>query len=95
MPHNRFEWIDRLKFVEREHRVVATAIARLRLAILEGLVRTPDGTTPRDLVAAGENLETTYLVRLWAEFETALSLHAIEGVPGTPWLTLDAGLWPG
>ncbi len=72
MPHNRFEWIDRLKFVEREHRVVATAIARLRLAILEGLVRTPDGTTPRDLVAAGENLETTYLVRLWAEFETAL-----------------------
>src|SRR5271167_2260927 len=58
MPHNRFEWIDRLKFVEREHRVLATAIARLRLAILEGLVRTPDGTTPRDLVAAGENLET-------------------------------------
>ena len=25
MPHNRFEWIDRLKFVEREHRVVATS----------------------------------------------------------------------
>ena len=37
MPHNRFEWIDRLKCVEREHRVVATAIVRLRLAILEGL----------------------------------------------------------
>ena len=72
MPHNRFEWIDRLKFVEREHRVVASAIARLQLAILEGLARTPDGTSPRDVVAAGENLETTYLVRLWAEFETAL-----------------------
>jgi len=72
MPHNRFEWIDRLKFVEREHRVVATAIERLLRAILDGQVRTPDGTTPRDLVAAGESLETTYLVRLWAEFETAL-----------------------
>jgi hypothetical protein len=72
MPHNRFEWIDRLKFVEREHRVVATAIERLLRAILDGQVRTPDGTTPRDLVAAGASLETTYLVRLWAEFETAL-----------------------
>jgi hypothetical protein len=83
MPHNRFEWIDRLKFVEREHRVVATAIARLRLAILEGLVRTPDGTTPRDLVAASENLETTYLVRLWAEFETAL-LSYYRDLTGDP-----------
>ena len=83
MPHNRFEWIDRLKFVEREHRLVATAIARLRLAILEGLVRTPDGTTPRDLVAAGENLETTYLVRLWAEFETAL-LSYYRDLTGDP-----------
>ncbi len=72
MPHNRFEWIDRLKFVEREHRVVAAAVARLRIAILDGQIRAPDGTTPRDLVAAGESLETTYSVRLWAEFETAI-----------------------
>jgi hypothetical protein len=72
MPHNRFEWIDRLKAVEREHRVVMAAVERLRAAILDGQVLTPDGTTPRDLVAADENLETTYLVRLWAEFETAL-----------------------
>ena len=74
MSHSRFEWIDRLKFVEREHRVVATAIGRLRRTILDGQIRTPDGTTPRDLDAAGKSLETTYLVRLWAEFETALSL---------------------
>jgi hypothetical protein len=72
MPHNRFEWIDRLKFVEREHRVVATAIERLRRAILDGQLHAPDGTTLRDLDAAGESLEPTYLVRLWAEFETAL-----------------------
>jgi hypothetical protein len=48
MAHDRFEWIDRLKFVEREHRVVATAIAQLRRAILDGWIRTPVGTTPRD-----------------------------------------------
>jgi hypothetical protein len=72
MSHNRFEWIDRLKFVEREHRVVAAAIDRLRRAILDGVIGMPGGTTPRDLAAAGESLETTFLVRLWAEFETAL-----------------------
>ncbi len=72
MPHDRFEWIDRLKFVEREHRVLATAIDWLRRAIVDGRVRTPDGTTLRDLDSAGVSLETTYLVRLWAEFETAL-----------------------
>jgi hypothetical protein len=72
MPHNRYEWIDRLKSVEREHRVVETAIERLRLAVLEGKLPVPDGTTHRDLVAAGKSLEITYLVRLWAEFETAL-----------------------
>jgi hypothetical protein len=65
MAHDRFEWIDRLKFVEREHRVVATAIAQLRRAIFDGWIRTPVGTTPRDLDAAGESLETTYLVRLF------------------------------
>jgi hypothetical protein len=72
MPHDRFEWIDRLKFVEREHRVVATALEWLRRAILDGQFRTPEGTTLRDLDSAGESLETTYLVRFWAEFETAL-----------------------
>jgi hypothetical protein len=71
MPYDRFEWIDRLKLVKREHHVVATAIERLRRAIFDGHVRTPEGTTPRDLDAAGESIETTYLVRIWAEFETA------------------------
>jgi hypothetical protein len=83
MPHNRFEWIDRLKFVEREHRVVARAIERLRRAILDGQDRAPEGTSPHDLEAADENLETTYLVRLWAEFETALLSYYrfLEGDP--------------
>ncbi len=77
MPHNRFEWIDRLKFVEREHRVAATAIERLRRAILDGVIGMPGGTTPRDLAAVGQSLEATFIVRLWAEFETASS-HTTE-----------------
>jgi hypothetical protein len=72
MPHNRFEWIDRLKFVEWEHRVVATAIERLRRAVLDGQVPAPEGTTHRDLAVAALSLQATYLVRLWAEFETAI-----------------------
>jgi hypothetical protein len=72
MPHSLTEWIDRLKFVEREHRVLASAIERLRRAISNQQEPIPDGTSPRDLVSATENLESTYLVRIWAEFETAL-----------------------
>jgi hypothetical protein len=40
--------------------------------MLERKLHTQEGTTLRDLAAAGGSLETTYLVRLWAEFETAL-----------------------
>jgi hypothetical protein len=72
MAHNRQVWIDRLKFVEREHRGAATAIEWLQRAIGNVQVRIPDGTSPRDLEAARKNLSTTYLVRLWAEFESAL-----------------------
>jgi hypothetical protein len=91
MPHNRYEWIDRLKSVEREHRVVETAIERLRLAVLEGQLPAPDGTTQRDLVAAGKSLEITYLVRLWAEFETALLSYYrfLEGQPEARIRALD------
>lgn len=83
MPHNRFEWIDRLKSVERQHRVVRWAVQRLYLTALEGQVDSPAGTTPRDLMAAAESVEPTYLVRLWAEFETALLSYyrALRGDP--------------
>ena len=32
----------------------------------------PTKTSPRDLVMAGEMVESTYMIRMWAEFETAL-----------------------
>lgn len=72
MPHDRFERIDRLKAVEREFQVVWDAIERLRVAVADGRVVLPIGTSIRDLDAARRQLEATFLIRLWAEFETAV-----------------------
>jgi hypothetical protein len=72
MASNRFEWTDRLKAVEREFRVVSNALERLKIALTDGVVVLPDGTTARDLDTARRLLEGTFLIRLWAEFETAV-----------------------
>jgi len=72
MAHNRFERIDRLKAVERECKVVSDAIQRLRVEVADGRVVLPDGTSARDLDAAHRRLEATFLIRLWAEFETTV-----------------------
>jgi hypothetical protein len=68
MPHNR-EWQDRIKAVEREHVAMRQAANHFRQAavadptILEGNLR-------RWIDDALENLEGTYIIRLFAEFET-------------------------
>jgi hypothetical protein len=72
VANNRFERIDRLKAVEREFHVVSDAIDRLRVAVVDGHVALPGGTSVRDLNAARRQLEATFLIRLWAEFETAV-----------------------
>lgn len=82
MASNRFERIDRLKAVEREFRVVSDAIERLRVAVADGRVDLPGGTTTRDLDAARRQVEATFLIRLWAEFETAVRSYY-------GWLTND------
>jgi hypothetical protein len=63
--------MDRLKAVEREFRVASDAIQLLRVAV-DGRVPLPGGTSPRDLDAVRQQLEATFLIRLWAEFETAV-----------------------
>jgi hypothetical protein len=67
-----FEWFDRVKLVEREFYAVARAVTELRNAVRSGKVAAPDRTTLRDLEAAFGRLEPTYLMRMWAEFETAV-----------------------
>ncbi len=82
MAHSKAERIDRLKAVVREFHVVEDAIERLRVAVTDGRVDLPGGTTARDLDAARRQLEATYLIRLWAEFETAVRSYY-------GWLTND------
>jgi hypothetical protein len=68
----RQAFIDRVKGAERESYVVAAAVAYYRPVALAGDSQLPSKTSPRDIVAAAEQVESTYLIRMWAEFETAL-----------------------
>jgi hypothetical protein len=71
MPHNLYDWHDRIKAVEREYHAVRSSVGHMRRAIAEG-VGGLAGAKVGDLITAEENLEGTYLIRLWAEFETAV-----------------------
>jgi len=69
MPHNH-EWQSRIKAVAREYEAMRQAADRFRQAsladptILEGNLR------QGEIVVASKNLEGTYIIRLFAEFET-------------------------
>ena len=68
-------FIDRVKGAERECYVVAAAVDHYGKAVQAGnakLPSMPTKTSPRDLVMAAEKVESTYMIRMWAEFETAL-----------------------
>lgn len=72
MPTSKFDWLQRVKTVEREHTVIRcsvdylSSIARIDPIVLPPVIRVRD--TDESLV----QLEGTYVVRLFAEFETAL-----------------------
>ena len=71
MP-NLYEVFDRLKATVREYYVVADAVQWRRASVQTHQVPAPLETSLRDYEAASRQLQPTYLVRLWAEFETAL-----------------------
>ncbi len=75
MPKGQFdsqEWCRRLKVVENHSRASQTGLAYLT----ETSLRDPNllriDLRHRDLLSAKEELEPTFLVRLFAEFESAL-----------------------
>src|SRR5271166_5033472 len=72
MPHRRFEWHERIKAVEREYWSARRAIDRLSADVARDPGALGEGPSPRDLRSADENLEGTYLVRMFAEFETGV-----------------------
>jgi hypothetical protein len=74
MPR-RDDWQKRIKALERQHAAVQLGALRL----LESARRDPTvlkgDVEYRDVVNASKDLEGTYIIRLFAEFETGLRLY--------------------
>jgi hypothetical protein len=73
MPNRRFDWHEHVKEVEGEFRAARMALdLLLTQAAFAPHLPVRDKKARRYLRAASENLEGTYLVRLFAAFEAAL-----------------------
>ena len=81
MQQQRYEWLQRIKAVEREHTVAELSIARLLQQSQNNPSGLPAALRVRDVRTTSDNLEGTYLIRLFAEFETGLreSWSALRG----------------
>jgi hypothetical protein len=73
MPLNH-EWQERIKAVGRQYDAVQLATSRLLDAGKRDPTILTGGMTYRDVVDASKALEGTYIIRLFAEFETGLRL---------------------
>lgn len=69
MPHNH-EWQSRIKAVEREYIAMRQAADRFWESALSDPTILMDSLRHREIVRASQNLEGTYVVRLFAEFES-------------------------
>lgn len=72
MPHELYIGMEKIKSIERDYLSTRFALDRLlHEARRDPTILTGD-LEPQDVVKASGRLETTYLIRLFAEFETAL-----------------------
>lgn len=69
MPH-RDEWQSRIKKVEREYVAMRQAADRFQETALNDPTVLRENLRHGEIVVASKNLEATYVVRLFAEFET-------------------------
>ena len=69
MPHNH-EWQFRIKAVEREHAAMRQAAERFSQVALDDPSVLRQNLRRGEIVLALKNLEGTYVIRLFAEFET-------------------------
>jgi hypothetical protein len=72
MPSEAFDWLTRVRAVEREYTTVRLAMDRLRQHAMENPNHLPGAIPFRDINTASYRLAGTYVVRLFSEFETAL-----------------------
>jgi hypothetical protein len=69
MPQQH-EWQSRIKAVEREYRAMRQAADTFLESIQRDVTILQSQLRPRDIETASDNLEATYFVRLFAEFES-------------------------
>jgi len=72
MQQQQYERLQRIKAVEREFSVVQLSIERLLLQSEQDPRQLPPTWRLRDVRMTSEKLEGTYVIRLFAEFETTL-----------------------
>jgi hypothetical protein len=69
MPHNH-EWQSRIKSVEREYLAIRQAADRFRRDAWNDPTILLENLHHAEINKAAQNLESTYIIRLFAEFET-------------------------
>jgi len=69
MPHN-YEWQSRIKAVEREYVAMRQAADRFRQVARDDPTVVQENLRHREIIMASKNLEGTYVIRLFAEFES-------------------------
>src|SRR5687768_16413545 len=69
MPHNH-EWQSRIKAVEREYVAMRQAADRFRQSALDNATVLSANLKYGEIVLASDNLEGTYVIRLFAESES-------------------------
>src|ERR1700761_6953664 len=72
MPDKAFNWMGRVKAVEREYRAIRFGTDLLLQAANDNPTVLLDRIRRPDIVTASLRLEGTYIVRIFSEFETAL-----------------------
>jgi hypothetical protein len=68
----RDDWLERIKAVWREYLVASQAVDDFTAALEQSQSTLPPNTKVRDATAMADNLEGTYLIRLFAAFESGL-----------------------
>lgn len=71
MPHNH-QWQSRIKDVETEYRTMGQAANYFCQIVIDDPTILSSDLRPREVIMASAGLEATYLIRLFAEFETGL-----------------------
>lgn len=75
MPLRQDEWQGRLKSIDREHAASRLAINRLLADTANDPTIIINRVEVREVRTASDELEATYIVRLFSEFETALRAY--------------------